>query len=147
MWDPVLSCHIILCTVILNPWTWLCAVGVLASETLLCSRHSVNKTYLVPMSTPIPLNLALISSAPTSAPIPSISVLQPRFRLYIFILVHYLPLSRPFWTKSSCLDWIKTGTQDETQEDISLVKPQNGFKLPSVQWVVNSEYVTESQAC
>lgn len=92
--DPTLSRHSRLCTVISNPWPWLCAVGVLVSQILLCARHSGNKTY-VPTPTPIPLNLALLSLAPSSAPIPSISVIQPRFSLCIFILVHYPPLSLP----------------------------------------------------
>lgn len=95
VWGPTLSRRFRLCTVTSKPWAWLYAVRVLASETLLRSWHSGNKACPVPYvcSNSSQSYFAILS--PSSASIPSISVLQPRFSLCIFILVHYPPLSLP----------------------------------------------------
>lgn len=53
VWDPTLSCHITLCTVISDPWTWLCAVGVLKLYSV--SGTLATGLVLFLTSMPIPL--------------------------------------------------------------------------------------------
>lgn len=94
VWDPTLSCHITLhCH--LRPLDL--ALCCRCTEALLCFRHSGNRTCPVPY---VYANSSLISSGPTSVPI---SVLQPRFSLWISILVYYLPLSLPVLDQSFLL--------------------------------------------